>query len=166
MKRKLNLLFTVIAFISFLLCDDVSAQPKKDKAKSGSFDLVAAKSAIDAANAKFTEAFRKGDSAAVAAAYTSDGWMLPPNGDIIKGSDIVHAWGAFIRMGVKDLKLTADEVTGSQDQLTEVGHYEIRGDQNAVWDKGKYIVVWKQENGSWKLHRDIWNSSMPAPAAK
>ena len=31
-------------------------------------------------------------------------------------------------------------------------------------DEGKYVVVWKkQEDGSWKLHRDIWNSNlMPA----
>ena len=28
-------------------------------------------------------------------------------------------------------------------------------------DSGKFIVIWKQEGGQWKLHRDIWNSSMP-----
>ena len=166
MKRKMNLLFPVIVFTGFLFCNDAIAQPKKEKMKTGGFDLGAAKSAVEAANAKFMDAFRKGDSAAVAACYTSDGWMLPPNGDIIKGSSIVNAWGGFIRLGVKEVKLMIDEVTGNQDQLAEVGHYEIIGDQNQVWDKGKYVVIWKQENGMWKLHRDIWNSSMPAPAAQ
>jgi ketosteroid isomerase-like protein len=32
-------------------------------------------------------------------------------------------------------------------------------------DKGKYIVIWKQEDGQWKLHRDIFNSSMPPPGS-
>ncbi len=35
------------------------------------------------------------------------------------------------------------------------------GDPTAL-DAGKFIVVWKQEAGQWKLHRDIFNSSMPA----
>jgi len=26
-------------------------------------------------------------------------------------------------------------------------------------DRGKFLVVWKSVDGSWKLHRDIWNSS-------
>jgi ketosteroid isomerase-like protein len=29
-------------------------------------------------------------------------------------------------------------------------------------DRGKYIVIWKNQGGLWKLHRDIWNSSKPA----
>jgi ketosteroid isomerase-like protein len=32
-----------------------------------------------------------------------------------------------------------------------------------VLDEGKYIVIWKHEDGQWKLHRDILNSSRPAP---
>jgi hypothetical protein len=30
-----------------------------------------------------------------------------------------------------------------------------------VLDKGKYIVIWKKEDGTWKLHRDIWTTSVP-----
>ena len=30
-------------------------------------------------------------------------------------------------------------------------------------EKGKFIVVWKEENGKWKMHRDIWNSDAPPP---
>nr|NIO33253.1 DUF4440 domain-containing protein [Gemmatimonadota bacterium] len=30
-------------------------------------------------------------------------------------------------------------------------------------EQGKYLVVWKRgEDGNWKLHADIWNTSMPA----
>ena len=70
------------------------------------------------------------------------------------------------RMGVKDLKLTTDEVSGNEEQLAETGKYEIYDAENKLLDKGKYVVVWKLVNGSWKMYRDIWNTSMPAAPAK
>ncbi|MCG6957208.1 MAG: hypothetical protein LJF04_14560 [Gemmatimonadetes bacterium] len=27
--------------------------------------------------------------------------------------------------------------------------------------RGKCVVIWKNEDGAWKLHRDIWTSSVP-----
>jgi len=32
-----------------------------------------------------------------------------------------------------------------------------------VADRAKYVVVWKKVGGQWLLHRDIWNTSQPAP---
>jgi hypothetical protein len=32
-----------------------------------------------------------------------------------------------------------------------------------VLDRGKYVVIWKRDGAAWRIHRDIWNSSMPAP---
>jgi ketosteroid isomerase-like protein len=32
----------------------------------------------------------------------------------------------------------------------------------SVADAGKYIVIWKKDGGTWKLHRDIWTTSPPA----
>ena len=31
------------------------------------------------------------------------------------------------------------------------------GFQDGSTQKARYLVVWKREGGSWKLHRDIWN---------
>ena len=68
--------------------------------------------------------------------------------------------------GSKGFKTLADDVAGNKDQLVETGHYEIYDAENKMIDKGKYVVVWKQENGEWKLFRDIFNSDLPAPPAK
>jgi hypothetical protein len=37
-----------------------------------------------------------------------------------------------------------------------------KAQDGSILDTGKYIVIWKRENGAWKWHRDIWNSSRPA----
>ena len=32
-------------------------------------------------------------------------------------------------------------------------------------EKGKYVNVWKKEDGTWKIYANIWNSNAaPAPA--
>ncbi|HUH06673.1 MAG TPA: selenium-binding protein SBP56-related protein [Egibacteraceae bacterium] len=32
-----------------------------------------------------------------------------------------------------------------------------------VLDRGKIMVLWKNEEGVWKMHRHTWNSSVPPP---
>jgi ketosteroid isomerase-like protein len=33
-------------------------------------------------------------------------------------------------------------------------------------DSGKYIAIWRQEDGDWKIYSDIYNSSVPSAAEK
>ena len=49
------------------------------------------------------------------------------------------------------------------DTAIEVGKFTLQGEGGQTVDEGKYLVVWKQADGQWKLHRDIFNSSMPVP---
>jgi len=170
MTKSFNQLIVVVVLISMLACNTASSDKKTDETTaakdSPAFDLSSAKTSIEAENAKFMDAFKKGDSAAVAANYGPDGMLLPPNSEPVQGTGIPALWGSFIRMGVKDVKLMTDDVSGNADQLAETGRYEIYAAENKMLDKGKYVVVWKPENGAWKMYRDIWNSSMPAAPAK
>ncbi len=168
MSNLINQL-TIAVFTTFLVaCNTASTDSKTTDAmeSAAAFDLASAKSTIESQNAKFMDAFKKGDSAAVAASYTSDGVLLPPNSETVQGAGIVSLWGSFMGMGVKEVKLSVDDVAGNAEILSETGRYEIFGAENKMLDKGKYIVVWKPVNGEWKMYRDIWNSSMPAAPAK
>jgi len=119
--------------------------------------------AIVAADETFMATFSRGDAAGIAALYTENGQFLPPNGDFVKGKPAIQAtFQAFMDMGIKGIKLEAVEVEGYGDTASEVGRYTLEGEGGQVLDKGKFIVIWKQEAGQWKLHRDIINTSMPA----
>lgn len=153
-----SILFILLSF-SLLCC---KAPPEE------ALDLAQVQKAIEEANLKFGEAFRQADPAAVAALYTDDAILLPPNSDIIRGKQGIEAfWQVVIDMGVKDAALTTVEVMGVGDMVCEIGQYTLTiqpEGQEAMEDKGKYVVIWKQaEDGSWKLHVDIWNTSLPAP---
>ncbi|MCH8289164.1 MAG: hypothetical protein IID12_08680, partial [Candidatus Marinimicrobia bacterium] len=34
----------------------------------------------------------------------------------------------------------------------------------AISDNGKFVDLWKRENGTWKIDVNIFNSSVPLPA--
>ena len=65
---------------------------------------------------------------------------------------------AIPSMGIKGITLTSTEFLGTGDVVVESGTYEMSDGTKAV-DTGKYMVVWKKENGKYKMYRDIWNSN-------
>jgi uncharacterized protein (TIGR02246 family) len=129
-------------------------------------DVAQVRSAIEAGNLKFGEAVRKGDAAAIAALYSEDATILPPDSTMIKGRQAIQAsWNGSLQMGIKDAVLTTVDVFGAGDYAYEIGKVLLTvqpSGQAAMQLEGKYVVVWKKAaSGTWQLHVDIWNS-LPA----
>ena len=160
----------VVAALAIAACNEPATENNTtsatDAKDSTTFDISTAKSGVSAANNKFMESIKNGDSAGVASVYAPDALVMPANSESVSGNGIPALWGSFIRMGVKEAKLMTDEVIGNAELLAETGKYEIYMDKNKLLDKGKYVVVWKQVDGSWKMYRDIFTTSMPAAPAK
>ena len=121
---------------------------------------------IDARNKEIGAALAKGDYNTVAGMYSSSAQMFPPNHATVSGHDaIVAEWKGFVDAGFKGLELASNEVEAVGDHADEEGSYRRTGpDGQTTIDTGKYIVIWKKENGKWVLHRDIWNSNNPVKA--
>jgi uncharacterized protein (TIGR02246 family) len=130
-------------------------------------DLAQVRQLIEETNVKFGEAVRSGDATALASLYTEDAKLLPPNSEMILGREGIEAfWGGGLQMGIKDAVLTTVEVLGIGDMVCEIGRYDLTiqpEGQEAVEDSGKFLVIWKKvATDTWKLHVDIWNTSLPA----
>lgn len=160
MKKYCSSLLIATGIIYSLSCNDVT-NGRTVGTDTATFDLSRTRSYIDSVNDKFEEAFERGDTTALVAHYSSDARLMVPNRESIKGNEIASAWGDFTRLGVKDVKINTEDVTGGNDLAVETGTYEFYGDNNRLIDKGKYVVVWRRENGEWKIYRDIGNTSMP-----
>ena len=109
----------------------------------------------------FMATFSSGNAAGMAELYTEDGQLMPPNVDFVTGKPgIQEVWQSVMDMGVKEAKLEIVELEDHGDTAIEIGKYTMFVEGWQVADSGKYIVIWKKEAGQWKLHRDIWNSSV------
>ena len=124
-----------------------------------------AERAIAASNAQFESTFATGNAAAMAAFYTADGEILPPNLPIFVGQGAIQAfWQAGFDQGLSGIDLTTLEVNSVGNYAIERGTYDLMAPPGVV-DSGKYIVVWQKVRGAWKMHQDIFNSDLPLPAA-
>ena len=158
------------AFLKFLsvvlitgLLSSCNNEGAKTEAAAG-FSLDSAKAAIAANSTVYGACFGSGDSTAFANCYTSDACISPTGMPKMCGKQaILGFFNGGRKMGITNIALTTEEVMGGREAVVETGKYEMFvGDKVSV-EKGKYIVVWKEENGKWKMHRDIWNSDAPPP---
>lgn len=114
---------------------------------------------------QFSAAAGKGDADALAAMYADDAQMFPPNAEAVSGRENIRAlWQSFVDQGMKGLQFEIVGVERHGNVIVETGKYVLTGDAGKELDRGKYVVVWKRSGKSWQLYRDIWNSSLPAPA--
>lgn len=110
---------------------------------------------------KFSTYYTSGDYGALANSYTSDGVILPPGADIIKGREAIkQRWILPEGVSVPYHKITPAEINVLGDHAYDIGYYEgrtIRKDGSEVSWKGKYLIVWRKEDGEWKIYADAWN---------
>lgn len=119
------------------------------------------RSAIEAANMKLEVAISNSDGQGMAAFYTADGQLLPPQSDFVSGTEAIgRFWQAVFDSGIKGASILTVEVESHGNSAHEVGKYELRDVDGNVLDHGKYIVIWRRVGDTWKLHRDIWASSV------
>ena len=122
------------------------------------------KDAIAAVNRKFEEAATKKDAAGIAALYTDDAIVLPPDAPMARGkAGIQELWGNVIQgLGLKSVKLETVDMEIAGDTACEVGRATLElapQGGSAATAKAKYVVSWKKTKDGWKLHRDIWNAT-------
>lgn len=121
------------------------------------------KAAIKAENARWADAYARGDYAAIGRLYTKDGALLPPGGDRIIGGAAIAEYFVKGATGTQadTVSFSNFELYGNEQVVTEVSDTEIRNSTGKLKYRGKQILIFLKEGGVWKLHRDIWNDSAP-----
>jgi ketosteroid isomerase-like protein len=112
----------------------------------------------------FYASIESGDNNSRAEMFTDGAMMLPDDGAIISGKENV---GEVVRSGeewvfrIRNLRRAETDLSG--DIAYTVNEYEYtwhRVDEEPTWHPTKNVHIWRrQDDGSWKLHVDIWNGS-------
>lgn len=149
-----KIILTVLVVTTLFACK-TNSETKKD------FDLVNAKKEIETANTVLSEAIEKGDTVAIGNAYTTDAKLMYADAPAVLGrANIQKDWSGTINSGGNKLKMTTLEVWGDENILTEEGVYDFKSKEDKPIAVGKYLVIWKKEDGKWKLYRDMANSDV------
>ena len=119
--------------------------------------------AIKAENARWADAFARGDYDAIGRLYTDDGALLPPGGDKVTGRRAITEYFTNGYAGSKPgtVSFSHYEFYGNERVVTEVSDAEVRDGDGKLKVRAKQTLVFLKQGGVWKLHRDMWNAYPP-----
>ena len=157
--NQMTLLFALCSIsIGFQSCNEKS---KEKESKVAGFNLTTAKAEIEAADKNFMALFAARDSVGLANSYTIDAKFMSAGAPAIVGrANIQTDMSHIIKSGITGIDIRTEDVFGTEDLIAEEGELTLFVGTKSVAVE-KYIVLWKKEDGSWKMFRDIYNSNLP-----
>ena len=118
------------------------------------------------ANERITSKTRS-DSTFLVNIYTQDAKVFPPNSDAVIGRPAIAViTSQYLKFDIKEFREETTAFYGNEDYLIDEGNYFVRYGKDNIIEKGKYLNVWRKEDGDWKLPTNMWNTNMPATPAK
>jgi ketosteroid isomerase-like protein len=163
MKHTSPLFFaTIILGIALSACDQSAhSKSEKDENEISEFDLSEAKEIIQEKTKLFTEAHLTKDTAYLNNSFSEDARIFPPNAEKVTGQKAIAQLNLdWVNYGIYEFTEVSTAFYGNEDYLVDEGTYYLRyGPENTI-DKGKYINIWKNVNGEWKIYSNIWNTNL------
>ena len=159
MMRKLTISNCTIAAAILLL---IGCETDRREA-----DINADTAAIKTVSEQAAEAWMAGDWNTLAGFYTDDTIWMPPDEPPLRGKNELRAWveSLWNDYTYVDLRMPSEEIVVIDDwayerhsELVEV--YEVVGGPMQYEQKGVRIFR-REEDGSWKIARYIWNDNFP-----
>lgn len=136
-------------------------------------DLAAVRSRLDSTLAHHAELFKAKDVAGLMAAYSDAPVVYSDHVLPVRGRPALETFlQAFTHGGeVHSLEYRTEELAVHGDSAWQILSYRVRvtptGSDQVVADSGSGFALWVRDSGGvWRIHRDIFNSSvgLPVPA--
>ena len=156
------ILFTILGLLG-LSCHSNNASYSDNSPNGNSaFNLSEMTAIIKDKTDRFTDAHLTKDTVFLNSCFTDDARVLPPNAEMVSGiaaiSKLNYDW---VNYGIYEFKEVSSSLYGSKDYLIDEGTYHLIYGEDRIVDNGKYINIWKNDNGVWKIYSNIWNSNLP-----
>ena len=119
------------------------------------------RSAIMAEKDAYRAAVMNGDPQGTARLYTDDALLMPAGDPAVQGKIAIVEYFRSLPP-VSDFRFFGEDFIAAGDLVIVAGQYSLNllppGTDVAVADMGKYVEVWRRQDGNWKMAWDIWNS--------
>jgi ketosteroid isomerase-like protein len=139
-------IFTVATTLTLMACAEFAGCAKDDDRLPQAVTTAVARE------------FNQGDALRAAANYTVDAQILPPRNPVIEGRPAI---AAFFQANIDKYISYGNETKWSAvkgDMAIEQGVYNVRNVRvGQDVETGKYIRIWRKNNGMWMLYRDMFS---------
>lgn len=109
----------------------------------------------------FEQAFNRDDIEACVDLFADDAQILPQQGPIVSGRDGIEQFLRNQMTPVVSFNTETDMSLVRGDLGVEQGHYKVRDvRRGSDVELGKYVHVWRKNDGDWKLYRIIYNTDV------
>lgn len=118
------------------------------------------KKQINRNNSRYLKLYMERNMDGIAAMYCSDCRFMPAGFPIQEGPSGISAfWTMAVELGFHSLWFETKELMGPIDNAyaMERCRYVFHDEKGNEIQIGKYIVVWKNDGGTWRYHWDLWN---------
>lgn len=162
MKQLTKILLAVtVAGLLTTGCNNNSATDKNtDNDNVATFDIAAVKKIIQDNNDAFMKAHITRDTSILNS--TKDAKVFAPNSEVITDIATIKAMNLeWVNYNIKEAREESTALQGNEDNIIDEGTYYMSFGADSIVDKGNYLNIWKQEDGKWKMFRNMWNSSLP-----
>jgi ketosteroid isomerase-like protein len=147
----------VITMAVFALSVGVSACSGPKEQAFGTPDAQA----IRQATSTLETAFNAKDVDRILSLYTDNSVFMPPNKPLLRGRAALKGfYEGLLTGGSTDLKLTPEDVAGHGPLAYESGSYSMMN--GPTHDRGKFLFVFRNMGGNWKIEYTSWSSDLPA----
>ena len=144
------------ALVALALCAGTAACGAKTEAEFGTSDQQAIRQTTTA----LETAFNAKDVDKILTVYTDNSTFMPPNKPLLRGRGSLKGfYEGLLNGGSSDLKITPADVAGHGPLAYESGSYSMMNGK--VSDRGKYLFVFRQLAGNWRIEYASWSSDLP-----
>lgn len=129
-------------------------------------DSTAVADAVEGIWQEYAASLNAGDLDRWLSLWTDDGIQMPPGESLVVGKDRIRKRNqGFLDRYEFDMNISNQEIETAGDWAYSRGVYKAtltaKSGGDVIYVDGKYMTILKrQSDGSWKIHRDIFNSNV------
>ena len=149
---NIQFLTFLIASIFITSCDQ---NVNEQTLKSNQTDLSILEKEIELRLREYESHLKNGDSVALGNMYMEDAEIIPST---VGRNNITKAFGNMIRDSITGSSFKTTKLWGNDQLLVEDGTGTWYHTNGSAVGSGRYLLVWKKDDGKWKILRDTWFS--------
>lgn len=146
--RKLATRLLAAIFLFAMACRQAPPQPE--------YSIDQARKEIAERLRDYENALARGDVQALGALYTVDAEIIHQGPNTVGRVNIEKVFEGMVRDSTTLSGFTTTGLWGDARLLVEQGTGYFAKADGSDKSSGEYLLVWKKEDGAWKIFRDTW----------